>query len=412
MKKRIHLLLLSLILVFSIFPACGVSAKELYDFQIGFTNKAGSTKNSQSENTGSDGVSSPRWVLVNTSYDVVDDKHYGGTNVAYSFEGDSDGTVRFKRSGGIYKDARNYYRSDVYYECMKPPATLTPGQPITLTMKTTVENYEHASTDGTKPGVHADSAWIQDAAHFKDVKDNNNTYLVVPVTGNTYVTGEFAGTASTRNVIGSNYEIKFCINNTGTYTWTYELQNISENAGSSEEEQSSAGNSGPRWVLVNTSYDVADDKHYGGTNVAYSFEGDSDGTVRFKRSGGIYKDARNYYRSDVYYECMKPPATLTPGQPITLTMKTTVENYEHASTDGTKPGVHADSAWIQDAAHFKDVKDNNNTYLVVPVTGNTYVTGEFTGTASTRDVTGSNYEIKFCINNTGTYTWTYELQDN
>lgn len=37
MKKRIHLLLLSLILVFSIFPACGVSAKELYDFQIGFT---------------------------------------------------------------------------------------------------------------------------------------------------------------------------------------------------------------------------------------------------------------------------------------------------------------------------------------------------------------------------------------
>ena len=154
MKKRIHLLLLSLILVFSIFPACGVSAKELYDFQIGFTNKAGSTKNSQSENTGSDGVSSPRWVLVNTSYDVVDDKHYGGTNVAYSFEGDSDGTVRFKRSGGIYKDARNYYRSDVYYECMKPPATLTPGQPITLTLKTTVENYEHASTDGTKPGVH------------------------------------------------------------------------------------------------------------------------------------------------------------------------------------------------------------------------------------------------------------------
>ena len=106
-----------------------------------------------------------------------------------------------------------------------------------------MKNYEHASSNGTKAGVHADTAWVQDSSHFKDVLDDNNTYLVVPVTGDTTVTGEFAGTVSTWNVIGdttvtgefagtvstwnvigSHYEIKFCISNTGTYTWTYELQ--------------------------------------------------------------------------------------------------------------------------------------------------------------------------------------------
>ena len=412
MKKRICLLFLSLILVLSLLPAYGVFAKELYDRPFGFTNKATSGNNDQSENTSSSGASSLRWVLVNTSHTVADDKHYGYVDVVYSFEGDSDGTVRFKRSGGYFQDGDNYFSSDIYYECMNPPASLTPGQPITLTMKTTVKNYQHASSTGAKPGVHADTAWVQDAAHFKDVRDENNTYLVVPVPGDIYVTGEFAGTASTWNVIGSHYEIKYCISNIGTYTWTYELQNVAENVSRDEEEQKPSGASGPRWVLVNTSHTVADDKHYGYVDVVYSFEGDSDGTVRFKRSGGYFQDGDNYFSSDIYYECMNPPASLTPGQPITLTMKTTVKNYQHASSTGAKPGVHADTAWVQDAAHFKDVRDENNTYLVVPVPGDIYVTGEFAGTASTWNVIGSHYEIKYCISNIGTYTWTYELQDN
>ena len=227
MKKRIYLPLLSLILVFSLFslvPAARVFVKELYDRSFGFAKKAVSSNNSQSENTGSADASGPRWILVDTSYTVVEDKHYGYYDVVHSFEGDSDGTVRFKRSGGYFQDGDNYFSSDIYYECMNPPASLTPGQPITLTMKTTVKNYQHASSTGAKPGVHADTAWVQDAAHFKDVRDENNTYLVVPVPGDIYVTGEFAGTASTWNVIGSHYEIKYCISNIGTYTWTYELQ--------------------------------------------------------------------------------------------------------------------------------------------------------------------------------------------
>ena len=227
MKKRIYLPLLSLILVFSLFslvPAARVFVKELYDRSFNYKKKAVSSDDSQSENTGSADASGPRWILVDTSYTVVEDKHYGYYDVVHSFEGDSDGTVRFKRSGGYFQDGDNYFSSDIYYECMNPPASLTPGQPITLTMKTTVKNYQHASSTGAKPGVHADTAWVQDAAHFKDVRDENNTYLVVPVPGDIYVTGEFAGTASTWNVIGSHYEIKYCISNTGTYTWTYELQ--------------------------------------------------------------------------------------------------------------------------------------------------------------------------------------------
>ena len=227
MKKRIYLPLLSLILVFSLFslvPAARVFVKELYDRSFGFAKKAVSSNNSQSENTGSASSSGPRWVLVDTSHTLADDRHNGNYDVTYSFEEDSDGTVRFTRSGGYYQDARNYFRSDDYYECMKPPASLTPGQSITMTLKTTVKNYEHASSNGTKAGVHADTAWVQDSSHFKDVLDDNNTYLVVPVTGDTTVKGEFAGTVSTWNVIGSHYEIKFCISNTGTYTWTYELQ--------------------------------------------------------------------------------------------------------------------------------------------------------------------------------------------
>ena len=447
MKKRIYLPLLSLILVFSLFslvPAARVFVKELYDRSFGFAKKAVSSNDSQSENTGSADASGPRWILVDTSYTVVEDKHYGYYDVVHSFEGDSDGTVRFKRSGGYFQDGDNYFSSDIYYECMKPPASLTPGQSITMTLKTTVKNYEHASSTGAKPGVHADTSWVQDAGLFKHVGDENNPYLVVPTPGDTNVTGEFTGNARIWNVIGSHYEIMYCISNIGTYTWRYELQNVSEKVSSDDEDQSSAdasekvssddedrssadasemvssddedqssaGVSGPRWVLVDTSHTLADDRHNEYYDVTYSFEEDSDGTVRFTRSGGYYQDARNYFRSDDYYECMKPPASLTPGQSITMTLKTTVKNYEHASSNGTKAGVHADTAWVQDSSHFKDVLDDNNTYLVVPVTGDTTVTGEFAGTVSTWNVIGSHYEIKFCISNTGTYTWTYELQDN
>ncbi len=84
MKKRICLLFLSLILVFSLLPASGVFAKELYDRPFGFTNKADSGNNNQSENTSSSDTSAPGWVLVNTSHTVADDRHNGNWNVTYS----------------------------------------------------------------------------------------------------------------------------------------------------------------------------------------------------------------------------------------------------------------------------------------------------------------------------------------
>ena len=89
MKKRIYLPLLSLILVFSLFslvPAARVFVKELYDRSFGFAKKAVSSNDSQSENTGSADASGPRWILVDTSYTVVEDKHYGYYDVVHSFE--------------------------------------------------------------------------------------------------------------------------------------------------------------------------------------------------------------------------------------------------------------------------------------------------------------------------------------
>ena len=89
MKKRIYLPLLSLILVFSLFslvPAARVFVKELYDRSFGFAKKAVSSNNSQSENTGSASSSGPRWVLVDTSHTLSDDRHNEYYDVTYSFE--------------------------------------------------------------------------------------------------------------------------------------------------------------------------------------------------------------------------------------------------------------------------------------------------------------------------------------
>ena len=145
------------------------------------------------------------YVLVDTSYYVADDTDNEYYNISRSCQGIIDGKVRFKQSGGYYQDDKNYFKSDVYYECQQPPSALSPGQEITLQMSITVENYEHASSNGTKPGVHANSCWIQDSgSHFIDKNDSNNTYLTVPVPGDIYVEGEFVKTVGT----SSKYEIK------------------------------------------------------------------------------------------------------------------------------------------------------------------------------------------------------------
>ncbi len=181
--------------------------------------------NGSTKTVGITGGAQPRWVLVGSSFTVSPDTDNGYFHVTRDYEGVFDGMVRFRRSGGYFQDDSNYYRSDDYYECQQPPATLTPGQAITLQMKTTVENYEHASSSGTKAGVHADSSWLQgNGPHFTDVKNKNNTYLTVPTTGNLSVSGTFTGTVQDSSTIGAKYEIKYCINNTGTFTWTYELR--------------------------------------------------------------------------------------------------------------------------------------------------------------------------------------------
>ena len=176
-------------------------------------------------NTETQPVSESGWVQVEATYEEANDTDNEYYEIDYSFEGSTGDSVKFKREGGYYKDPENYNNSITYYECQQPPKTLAPGQELTLTMKTSVEEYEFASSDGSKPGIYADQCWLQIAGkHFTDVKDENNTYLTVKTTGDVVESREFTFIIPEEGRSGSRFDIQYCINNTGTYTWTYEYR--------------------------------------------------------------------------------------------------------------------------------------------------------------------------------------------
>ena len=173
--------------------------------------------------------SEPRWVLVDSSCQKANDTHNAYHNWTVTYEGVYDGMVRFKTSGGYYQDPKNYYNCDAYFECQQPPATLTPGQSLTLEMRFQVENYESASSTGAVSNIMLGSCWIQDpgdkftnAKGEKYFETKNNS--AGGTTGNVSKSEKFTRTVSNSSNIGAKYEIKYCSNSVGNYTWTYELR--------------------------------------------------------------------------------------------------------------------------------------------------------------------------------------------
>lgn len=178
---------------------------------------------------------------------------------------------------------------------------------------------------------------------------------------------------------------------------------------SSDTVSTETSKAGLRWVLVDASFEKANDTNDAYHKISVSYEGIFDNKVRFKRSGGYYQDSKNYFHCDAFCECEQPPASFDPEQPLTLEMDIRVENYAFASSSGAKNGINMNACWIQgNGKHFEE--DNGNSYLDCNVTGDDYRTLTVTGIAGRSTVAGARYEIKFCSNSCGTYTWTYELQ--
>lgn len=93
------------------------------------------------------------WALVKSNCIVSDPlyedmghgKYYSYT---YSFAETDDGSVVFKSSGGYYRASAGSDARDTYYECMKPPQTIMPGEELTLTARVYTENIVYPS-DGS-----------------------------------------------------------------------------------------------------------------------------------------------------------------------------------------------------------------------------------------------------------------------
>ena len=174
--------------------------------------------------------------------------------------------------------------------------------------------------------------------------------------------------------------------------------------------------SAPRWVLVDSSAQKADDTNNQYYNITVTYEGVKNGMVQFKRSGGYYQDPKNYARCDAYFECQQPPSTLTPGQALTLEMRFKVENYEFASSSGSQSGIMLGANWIYGfgGSYFTNAQGekyfNTANTGAGATSGNIEKSDTFTWTVSNSTSIGARYDIKFCSNSCGTYTWTYELQ--
>ncbi len=174
------------------------------------------------------GGAQPRWVLVGSSSDPANDTHNQYHNWDITYEGVYDGMVRFKASGGYYQDPKNYYHCDAYFECQQPPATLTPGQSLTLEMRFRTENFEFASSTESAPTIMLGANWITDGGYFLDTSGekylNTKNHSSGGTSGNIQKSGKYTKTVSNSSTIGAKYEIKYCSNTVGTYTWTYELR--------------------------------------------------------------------------------------------------------------------------------------------------------------------------------------------
>lgn len=184
--------------------------------------------NGSTKTVGITGGAQPRWVLVGSSYQKASDTKNQYYTVTITNEGVKNGMVWFKRSGGYYQDPKNYALCDAWFGCQEPPATLTPGQSLTLEMRFRTENFEFASSTGSAPAIMLGANWITDGGYFLDTSGekylNTKNHSSGGTSGNIQKSGKYTKTVSNSSTIGAKYEIKYCSNTVGTYTWTYELR--------------------------------------------------------------------------------------------------------------------------------------------------------------------------------------------
>ena len=184
--------------------------------------------NGSNKTVGITGGAQPRWVLVGSSYQKASDTKNQYYTVTITNEGVKNGMVWFKRSGGYYQDPKNYALCDAWFGCQEPPATLTPGQSLTLEMRFRTENFEFASSTGSAPAIMLGANWITDGGYFLDTSGekylNTKNHSSGGTSGNIQKSGKYTKTVSNSTTIGAKYEITYCSNTVGTYTWTYELR--------------------------------------------------------------------------------------------------------------------------------------------------------------------------------------------
>ena len=184
---------------------------------------ASQTVSESSAETSKDSEAGLRWVLTDTSYEPDSNTKNEYYNITINYEGIHDDRVRFRRSGGFYQDGKNYARCDAVFECQQPPASFAPGQTLSLEMSVKVENYEFASSTGSKNHIPLNACWVQDSGD-KFLDENGAPYFDCGTDGNGYKTLTVTREASKSSSVGAKYEIKYCGNSFGKYTRTYELR--------------------------------------------------------------------------------------------------------------------------------------------------------------------------------------------
>ena len=175
-----------------------------------------------------------RWVLKSTGYTLNNPDNKEFHNIGYSYEGESDGFIRFIRTGGYYADDKHHAVCKGTYECETAPEIIPSGGTVQMDMKLTIEDYSFAASGDTLSSVHFGTLSLRGSNGTKFVNESNEDSLHVgtaagiPYTsGNTHKEGTFTytmpKTEDTGNTVGAEYSIEFSCE-AGTYIWTYEIQ--------------------------------------------------------------------------------------------------------------------------------------------------------------------------------------------
>ncbi len=168
------------------------------------------------------------WVLTKTEHEVSKAGHDG--KEVYTYKGVVNDRVRFTRSGGYYDDSK-WGVCDGIYECRIPPASIVPGETISLTMRMEIDNYSWKG--GSKSdinSVHVGTLFVNlDGVSFENA-DGEKELRIGTAAGKPY-TGEnairedvFHATMPDSQREGATAVIRFSCQS-GTVAWTYELMN-------------------------------------------------------------------------------------------------------------------------------------------------------------------------------------------